>query len=172
MPCYHPISAWQLLNVRTAKGKPSISFKDPFVKASPDRVGIKVPCGQCIGCRLERSRQWAIRCVHEASLHDANSFITLTYRPDELPPDGSLQKSHFQKFMKRLRKRILPKLIRFFHCGEYGDKGARPHYHACVFGYDFPDKKLYTVRDGVRLYVSEELQEVWPLGFSTVGDVS
>lgn len=172
MPCYHPISAWQLLNVKTANGKPTISFKNPYARPSASRVGIQVPCGQCIGCRLERSRQWAMRCVHEAYGHDDNAFITLTYAPEHVPPDGSLIKSHFQKFMKRLRKAISPKLVRFFHCGEYGEKNQRPHYHACLFGYDFPDKILYTIRDECRLYRSPMLEKLWPFGFATVGDVT
>ncbi|WNK13061.1 MAG: replication initiator protein [Microvirus sp.] len=172
MPCYHPISAWQLLNVKTAKGKPTISFKNPYAAPSPTRVGIQVPCGQCIGCRLERSRQWAIRCVHEAYGHEDNAFITLTYAPEYLPSDVSLKKNHFQKFMKRLRKAISPKKVRFFHCGEYGEQNQRPHYHACLFGYDFPDKILYTIRDECRLYRSPMLEKLWPNGFATVGDVT
>ncbi|QXP08245.1 MAG: replication initiator protein [Arizlama microvirus] len=172
MPCYHPISAWQLLNVKTANGKPTISFKNPYARPSASRVGIQVPCGQCIGCRLERSRQWAIRCVHEAYGHDDNAFITLTYAPEHVPPDGSLIKSHFQKFMKRFRKAVSPILVRFFHCGEYGEKNQRPHYHACLFGYSFPDKVLYTIRDECRLYRSPMLEKLWPYGFATVGDVT
>lgn len=175
MPCYHPISAWQLLNVKTKNGKPSISFKNPYARPSKDRVGIQVPCGQCIGCRLERSRQWAIRCVHEAYGHENNAFITLTYSPENLPPGGSLpnyEGGDFQLFMKRLRKAVSPVKIRFFSCGEYGEKNERPHYHACIFGYDFPDKVLYTVRDGCRLYRSPMLEKIWNLGFATVGDVT
>lgn len=175
MPCYHPISAWQLLKVKTANGKPTISFKNPYARPSADRVGIQVPCGQCIGCRLERSRQWAIRCVHEAYGHENNAFITLTYSPENLPPGGSLPEyigGDFQKFMKRLRKAVSPVKIRFFSCGEYGEKNMRPHYHACIFGYDFPDKILYTVRDDCRLYRSLMLEKIWGLGFATVGDVT
>ncbi|QXP08271.1 MAG: replication initiator protein [Arizlama microvirus] len=175
MPCYHPLSAWQLLNVKTANGKPTISFKNPYARPNKNRVGIQVPCGQCIGCRLDRSRQWAIRCVHEAYGHEDNAFITLTYAPEHLPKDGSLPKykgGHFELFLKRLRKRISPILIRFFSCGEYGEKNSRPHYHACIFGYGFPDKYQYTVRDGIPLYRSPLLEEVWGLGFATVGSVT
>jgi len=172
MPCYHPISAWQLLNVKTANGKPTLSFKNPFAKPTPNRVGIQIPCGQCIGCRLERSRQWAIRCVHEAYGHEDNAFITLTYSPENLPPGGSLLKSDFQKFMKRLRKKISPVKIRFFHCGEYGEKNSRPHYHACIFGYSFPDKILWKEVNGCRLYISPLLDQEWGKGWSTVGDVT
>lgn len=165
MPCYHPISAWQLLNVKTANGKPTLSFKNPFAKPTKDRVAIQVPCGQCIGCRLERSRQWAIRCVHEAKMHadvNGNAFITLTYRDERLPKNLSLDKSHFQKFMKRLRRALSPLKIRFFHCGEYGEKNQRPHYHAGIFGYSFPDKEFLKNTDaGYKIYTSEILLDAW-----------
>jgi len=173
MPCYHPITAYRSPRCVDAKsGKAKLFFKEIKVKAWPGYETLQVPCGQCIGCRLERSRQWAIRCVHESKLYEDNCFITLTYSSEFLPKDGSLDKSAFQKFMKRLRKYIAPKRVRFFHCGEYGDKGGRPHYHACLFGYDFPDKEFYSERDGCRLYISPLLQELWPFGYSTVGAVT
>ena len=78
MPCYSPLQAFYSRSVNPKTGKPKIVF-DEAMSFGLSISGIKVPCGQCIGCRLERSRQWAIRCVHEASLHEANSFITLTY---------------------------------------------------------------------------------------------
>lgn len=132
---------------------------------------VTIPCGQCIGCKLERSRQWAIRCVHEASLYDKNCFITLTYRDEKLPKNNSLEVPAFQNFMKRLRKRFGAG-IRFFQCGEYGEKFQRPHYHACLFNFDFPDRELFQIRDGTRLYTSKALEELWTDGFSTIGDVT
>jgi len=73
--------------------------------------------------------------------------------------------------MKYFRKQFGPK-IRFFMCGEYGDALRRPHYHACIFNFDFTDKIHYTTRNGVKLYVSPSLQKLWPKGFSTIGDVT
>ncbi len=139
-----------------------------------DACGFKqvVSCGQCIGCKLERSRQWAIRIMHEAQLQAENSFITLTYDDAHLPVDGSLNKHHFRRFVKRLRGRLYPRKIKYFHCGEYGEKFSRPHYHACVFGFGFPDKVFYKEAGGERLFVSEFLADVWRHGFCTVGDVS
>lgn len=121
---------------------------------------------------MERSRQWAIRCLHEASLYEQNAFITLTYNNDHLPSDGSVKVEHFQKFMKRLRKKFTGRTIRFFHCGEYGELNKRPHYHACLFNLDFNDRELWKIRDGIRLYTSATLAKLWPFGFSTVGDVT
>lgn len=130
-----------------------------------------VPCGQCIGCRLDHSRQWALRCLHEAKEHESNCFLTLTYDDDHLPLDHSLNKTHFQSFMKHLRHAVSPTKIRFFHCGEYGEKLSRPHYHALIFGYDFPDKVL--LKQGKNpLYTSPELSKIWKRGFSTIGEVT
>ena len=167
MPCFSPLKGWYSKD-RTRLGKRSIVFNPR--DALTDRP-IAVPCGQCIGCRLERSRQWAVRCVHEAQLYDCNCFITLTYDDDHLPNDLSLNLSHFQKFMKRLRKRFGDG-IRFFHCGEYGENFGRPHYHAIIFNFDVPDRVLFSQRNGVNLYSSEILSSLWPYGFCSVGDVT
>lgn len=166
MPCYSPLHAFKAK--ANDSSKISITFSRPS-SWKGDRLDL--PCGQCIGCRLERSRQWAVRCMHEASLHEQNSFITLTYDDEHLPKDWSLQKSHFQNFMKRLRKSISHR-VRYYHCGEYGDLNARPHYHALLFGHDFSDKRLHSERKEVRLFTSDQLQRLWPMGFSTIGEVT
>lgn len=74
--------------------------------------------------------------------------------------------------MKRLRKDVAPKKIRYYHCGEYGTKLGRPHYHALLFGHDFDDKKLFSVRNGVRLFTSEKLAKIWGKGFASIGEVN
>jgi len=143
------------------------------------------PCGTCIGCRLEYSRQWAIRCVHEAAMHEENTFITLTYNKENLPPDLSIDKSEIQKFIKRLRKKLEPKKIRYFGCGEYGDQLGRPHYHLCLFGHQFNDLEIvhhaprtyyngrYKKGNNNDLYISRQLEkEIWKKGFCTVGEVT
>lgn len=168
MPCYRPLQGYRAREVN-ASGKRSLVFGPEGGKYG---FPVEVPCGRCIGCRLERSRQWAIRLVHEGALHEEKCFLTLTYDPAHLPPDGSLDVTEFQRFMKRLRKKVSPTRIRFFHCGEYGEKLGRPHYHACLFNFDFLDKSLWSVREGVSLYVSPILAELWPFGFSTIGDVT
>jgi len=132
---------------------------------------VEIPCGQCIGCRLERSRQWAIRCAHEAQLHDENSFITLTYSDGHLPDHRGLVLADFQKFLKRLRKSLDQK-IRFYHCGEYGEIHGRPHYHAILFGCSFPDKKAWKTSNEETLYRSRSLEKLWPYGYSSIGNVS
>lgn len=107
-------------------------------------------------------------------MHEENCFITLTFDQANLEKRSnplSLDVTEYQRFMKRLRKRY-GNNIRFFHCGEYGDQNKRPHYHAIIFGMDFKDKKLFQQRDGTKLYTSESLQELWPYGFSTIGEVT
>lgn len=167
MACFHPLKGWRALHVGVS-GKRKIVFD----KGLGFGGQVLLPCGQCVGCRLERSRQWAIRCIHEASLHEDNCFVTLTYGPEFLPEDGSLVKKHYQDFMKRLRARFFGRKIRYFHCGEYGEKLGRPHYHACVFGFDFPDKVFFKMAGDARLYTSALLDDVWGMGFCTVGDVT
>lgn len=171
MACYHPVVAY-----RSRAGRDSVTGSWPIVfnpKEGYLDKEVVIPCGKCIGCRLEKSRQWAIRCVQEASMHQKNCFITLTYSPEHLNrcKGGSLNKEDYVLFMKRLRKKY-GNGIRFFHCGEYGEEFNRPHHHACLFNHDFPDKQLWQVRDGVRLYRSDELQILWPYGYSTIGEVT
>lgn len=165
MPCYHPIDGW-----RAADGS-GITFNR---QAAFVDLPVTVACGRCIGCRLEYSRQWAIRCVHENQMHTRSCFLTLTYAPENLPQPEypTLRLEDFQKFMKRLRKKY-GSGIRFFHCGEYGDQTQRPHYHALIFGWRPGDLKLW--RQNVRgdlLYTSGELSSLWPLGHSSVGEVT
>lgn len=136
-------------------------------------AGFQIPCGQCVECKLERARDWAVRCVHEADSHKENSFITLTYSPENLPSDGKVSKKHFQDFMKRLREAFPNNEIGYLACGEYGSKTKRPHYHACLFGIDFPDKKFVRTSDrGDKVYNSEELTKIWKHGHTEIGQVT
>lgn len=182
MACYYPLQGYRSKAVEPS-GKRRIVF-NPRHGIQDQQVDI--PCGQCIGCRLERSKQWAIRCVHEASIHEENCFITLTYADEHLPENGDLVKKHFQDFMKRFRK--AHGKMRYYYCGEYGsqydDQGnkitdslgrellGRPHYHACIFGFDFDDKVLWQIRRGISLYRSEKLERLWQYGYSSVGAVT
>lgn len=156
---------------------PLKGFKDSTGALSFSSRGSKsvmsVACGQCMDCRIDRSRAWAIRCVHESQKHLENCFITLTYAPDHLPPGGTLVKKHFQDFMKRLRKSLGNRKVSFFHCGEYGEQLSRPHYHALIFGYDFQDKKPWKKsHDGSQLFTSAALEKLWAKGFCSIGAVT
>lgn len=162
MACFRPIDAWQ-----TDDGEIVFAERGSIAKS------IRLPCGQCCGCRLERSRQWAVRCVHESQLHEDNSYITLTYNKEHLPAYSALNYTDFQLFMKRLRKEIAPIRVRFFMAGEYGEHNWRPHFHALLFGYSFPDQVyLRTTPAGFRLNRSAILESLWPFGYSSVGEVT
>ncbi len=129
---------------------------------------------------------WAMRIVHESHLHEnqhGNCFVTFTYRSigectDEqyrkghyIPDDLSLNYHHFRDFLKRLRRHF-PQKIRYFHCGEYGDENLRPHYHACLFNCSFDDQFVYQQEEGITTFESETLQNLWPYGFCTIGQLN
>ncbi len=160
MACFSPITGY-----RTPAGKVTFKQKEGYYDKP-----VTIACGQCTGCRLERSRQWAVRCMHEAQTHSSNSFVTLTYNDENLPPDGGLRLRDWQTFAKRLRKRTGP--YRYYHCGEYGDLHGRPHYHALLFGLDFPDRELYSESRGNKLYTSELLTQTWGMGLSIIGELT
>lgn len=152
----------------------------------------EIPCGHCISCRLEYSRQWANRMLMELEYHEKACFITLTYDDDHLPDRGrdflldeytgevyrssSLVKSDLQSFIKKLRnKHRFEKdfYVRYYAVGEYGSKSFRPHYHMILYGYDFPDKVIFKKSPlGNSYFVSDELSYLWPYGLHIVTDVS
>ncbi|AXH77038.1 MAG: replication initiator protein [Microviridae sp.] len=151
MPCFSPISV------------PKRGFVD---------LRVTVACGQCIGCRVDRTEDWTTRIMHEVTLHDLCQFITLTYSDDELPANGSLVKKDFQDFMKRLRHHHKEK-VRYFAVGEYGDQLERPHYHAVLFGIDFTDKRPHSKNEhGDQLFTSDLLDSIWGKGHAFFGKVT
>lgn len=165
--CNFPVTAYQCADGR-------VVFVENLARNSVVR-SLQLPCRRCVGCRLEHSRQWAVRCMHEASLFERNCFLTLTYAD---PAPLSLELDHIQRFWKRWRARGVA--LRYYAAGEYTtfneetrSPGGRPHWHACVFGADFDDKSVIGKSpSGERLYRSAVLESLWPYGFSSVGDVS
>lgn len=127
------------------------------------------PCRLCVPCKLKISREWAIRCIHECSLHEESCFLTLTYAPEHLPEYGSLRHEDFQLFMKRLRENTGLTGLKYYMCGEYGSKTSRPHYHVCLFGYNFKDLVFYKNSKGFALFKSQFLTDTWKLGHCSVG---
>lgn len=205
MACYHPLQAKYVV---LPNGKKSIYFpsylKDlyeagedlhsyDFVQPEDSLISgvdvesgyLTLPCGKCSGCRVDRSRQWAVRMMHEAQMYDDNCFVTLTFSPEalveqcELTEGGySLSVKHMQDFMKRLRRRFEDRKIRVFYAGEYGEPVevngfiARPHYHLCLFNFDFPDKVFWRSIKKFRYYNSAILQELWPYGHSSISSLT
>lgn len=200
LACYHPLKAIAT-GAKTINGKTVYKFLSDyylmeykFSHGHPypeDRIQY-IPCGQCVGCRLEYSRQWANRCMLELQYHDSSYFVTLTYDDYHVPksyyPDPAtgeamesltLVKRDFQLFMKRLRKRFSNDHIRFFMAGEYGGETFRPHYHAIIFGLHLDDLQMYRQSpQGFAYYNSPSLQACWsdqdgnPIGFAVVAEVT
>lgn len=158
MSCFRPLAAY-----RTPDGE---------VRLGTDYRGdgrwLELPCGKCIGCRLDRARSWKIRICHEAQLYDSNLVVTLTYSDAFLPASLSLEYPDFQGFMKRLRRRVCGvslgpdggRPVRFFVAGEYGGVTGRPHFHAILFNARFPD--MDRLENGY--YRSSLCEELWGMG--------
>lgn len=126
---------------------------------------IPLPCGKCLSCKINKSKEWAVRCVLESLYHDNNLFITLTYDDEHLPSDGLLYRKDVTDFIKRLRNYTS---LRYFGCGEYGTKNKRPHYHLILFGCDLSD--LRPIGNG--LYESKLISKLWPHGYNYIGFVT
>lgn len=181
MGCNFPRPVWRVADKvarHASTGKPCVIKRRGFTFQLRDGYRepyAAVPCGQCLGCRLDWAADWALRCEKEAKLWPFNSFITLTYNDDELPVGGTtrstVSKREFQLFMKRLRKE-LGDGIRFFASGEYGDTNDRAHYHALLFNCRFVDRVPWRMSRGNQLFRSPTLERLWPYGFSTIGDVN
>lgn len=169
--------------------KPSKELREKGISRRPYITKyIEIPCGQCIGCRLQRSREWANRMLMERETTEGPcSFVTLTYDDEHLPKSegiepitgevkefGNLVLEDLQKFMKRLRKRYPETKIRYYAAGEYGEKTQRPHFHIILFGW-FPEDAKF-VRKGRKgeynYYESDILSELWPYGLHIVADVT
>lgn len=169
MPCYKPLQAYRTFSEVTGK---KIVWGRDHLDGYESHRSIDIPCGQCIGCRLERSRQWAARLVAEQQCHEKSSFLTLTYK--EMPANNSLNNVDFTLFMKRLRRYLEPAKVRFFQCGEYGERSLRPHHHCILFGEDFGSDRVVfeTSQSGLPQYTSEVLNDLWSHGLCTIGDVT
>jgi len=183
MPCFHPITAF--------KQKPSLETGKArlIFKSTSTENAIQIPCGQCLGCRMEKARQWTARIMHEASQHKNCKFITLTY--EKQPLNNSLNKRDIQLFLKKLRKYLSARdeRVRFYQCGEYGDEKGRPHHHMAVFTNAIASKKGLARTEGERafhlfedeeeissgknkIYKSVTLGKLWGKGFVSIGDLT
>ena len=182
MQCLHPYHLFDT-GLKTETGKrrfvfdvtgakslsvPTCHKMGVFVSEPLDRF-IEVPCGKCVACRHNRARDWSFRCLAELQAVSKPSwFLTITYDDPHNP--GVLSKRDLQLFNKRLRKEFGS--FRFFACGEYGDKGHRPHYHGIYFGLDVPDLVRYAGKGERTLFVSPSVSSLWGKGFVVLGSVT
>lgn len=165
MACTSPRDAW-----RPGPGAESRRLVFSPGRGYGDRH-LVVPCGQCMSCRLAKAREWAVRCVHEAAMHEDAWFVTMTYADEFLPPDFSVSVREVQLWHKRIRNNIAP--CRSFTCGEYGSKLLRPHYHDLLFGLPLPDARLSgRSPGGDLLYESPSLTAAWGKGRVQLGRVT
>jgi hypothetical protein len=173
MPCTQPKRCW-VQGTHPKTGKPKYVFKPPEEYKEADTN--YVPCGQCISCLIDKSKEWATRGFHESQMHLDNCFITLTYNDDNLPTNGTLVKEDLSKFIRALRDKIRPKRVKFLAAGEYGSEknSHRPHYHAIIFGWTPGDKEYFFSNEfGDPVYTSETISKLWKRkGFITVSPVN
>lgn len=174
MACFYPQKVYPSYEVNLS-GKRSVTWNP---HQGYEDLGFQIKCCQCQGCRYDRTLAWATRMHHEALMHDENSFLTLTYDRKHLPLSGTLDFKDHQKFAKSLRKHLTPKnpharlyqrRIKYYACGEYGEKTLRPHFHTCLFGLDWQDKELWKIQNGESLYTSPTLNKIWGKGRAVIG---
>lgn len=199
MSCMHPM--WAMKRYNPIEGKWEVKFiskkededdrnKLLLLAINHGARLLELPCGQCIECRLAKSREWANRCMLEAKEHKHNYFITLTYDNEHLPLGKAinietgetydvptLRPKDLQDFMKRLRitwkRKHGVENIRFYECGEYGETYGRPHYHAIIFGLQIYDLKPdHKSKKGNMNFRSEEIEKIWGKGRVAVGTVT
>lgn len=167
MGCFHPLEAYP--------APPGAKDRRPVFSSHQSYQGataFKLPCGRCIGCRRDRQMEQALRAMLEVQTSSAASFVTLTYRPEDLPSNLSVSVDVHQAFMKAVRYEFGP--VRFQMCAEYGDQFGRPHYHYNFFGLDFSEdrKPVGKAKSGALLYGSPRLEKCWPFGFHWIGDTT
>lgn len=122
------------------RSKNGVSEKQALMSDEAKMSAIPHGCGRCLPCRINKARIWTNRLLLESMCHDENCFLTVTYNDDNYP--GELDKKEVQRYVKRIRRRIYPKGIRFFAVGEYGEDTKRAHYHFALFGVSEHDVKI------------------------------
>lgn len=182
MACYHPLVAVKF-SMSDTQWKVIGSFDQSDVSNISFAKTMMVPCGHCIGCRLDHSRKWANRMALEKETYEKAMFVTLTYDNEHLPvcytyndvEFGTLVKKDVQDFLKRLRRK-LDKHISYYLSGEYGDHTERPHYHAIIFGLgieDLPDAKEEGRNEFGNIWLrSDWLEGIWQNGRVCVSDAN
>lgn len=189
MPCFHPIKAWQYFKPSPSGKKDIVFHINPAERFCYKEI--ELPCGQCIGCRLDYSKQWAARIMCEAQSYDQNWFVTLTYDDLYLPhksivhldtgeliEGNPLVPEHLTKFMKDLRRYFEYHYnhtgIRFYAAGEYGDLSGRPHYHLCVFNLPLDGllEPFFFNKMHQQIYKCPVIAQIWQRGLVSVGELT
>lgn len=131
---------------------------------------LPVGCGQCLPCRINRSRLWTHRILLESRCHQHSSFVTLTYE-GHLPTGSQLIPKHYVQWLKRLRKNTGGK-FRYFVVGEYGERNDRAHWHAALFGYPPCPYGNYRYCPFSYCNVCRTMEKSWGHGSVAVGELA
>lgn len=214
MTCYHPLIRYETWEKYTCLDghkayKAKVISPDPGYKEQYENIELYakskygsdhyrkvqiIPCGKCIGCRLEYSKQWATKGIYEAEMHEQNWFLTITYDQEHLPKGqdsynpntgeyigpnttGTLKPADMQNFNKKLREIYKRKHghegIRMMYCGEYGENYARPHYHGIYYNLPLFEMKFHAYNENHEaLYRVPELEEIWGKGMIVAAEVN
>lgn len=138
---------------------------------------VTIPCGKCIGCRMDYSRSWADRMTYHSLTTKDNYFITLTYDDEHIQYlDHSpiydlyaLDMDDLSNFIKRLRNHFRDCQIDFYGAGEYGDNEFRPHFHLIVYNCPLDDLEYWKLNNnGDVIYTSSIVEKLWSKGFCSV----
>lgn len=173
MVCFNPLKGYRAKRRNPKTGKYPIVF-GANSSCYVDRP-VLVPCGKCIGCLRARAFNWSVRCTCESYYFKEKFFFTFTYDKEHLPSDRNLCRAHMQNFFKLLRYYFPDSKIRYFYCGEYGEKRHRPHYHAIIYGLPIYSSGLKyfatdTSKRGNINYCCPRISKIWEKGRVTFCD--
>ena len=156
-----------------------------------------IPCGKCLGCAATYRREWALRIDLECRKYAHNYFLTLTYDDEhiKIPKSmknpstgeiyynkgtwiGTLVKEDVTQFLDSLRHHFIRDFnhtgMKFYYCGEYGEKGQRPHYHLLMM--NCPELDLTFIGRNPKTkdhyYTNKRIETIWGKGFITIGKVT
>lgn len=188
MPCYHPMAG--VRDGFTESGKPKyriVAMSDHCLEDFPKQDVIQIPCGKCLGCRLQYAQDWQGRLLMELQCHDIAWFVTMMYDDEHVrtviyEDDAGSQvrletlcKKDVQDFMKRLRYHFPKDKLRFYFTGEYGDQTFRPHIHGIIYGLHLDDVEqipgVYSVNHEPK-FLSTVFDAIWGHGSCELGTVT
>ncbi len=166
MSCTYPKVAWQLKS--EFRSTPEELAQPVFVKPRKywhyDKITL--PCHKCLGCKNAHTSRRAVQLYAEIQTAIYPCYLlTLTYDPEHLPKDWSLDKQHPRVFIRSLRKQQIKDhnnhLFKYVVKGEYGPIKYRPHYHIAAVNLILTDLVPYSDNGNQR---SEQLETTWDKG--------
>lgn len=181
MTCFHPLAAMQPIGKDgIAQGairilgaaNDSHAGSQARLSQRVDGRYMEIGCGQCVGCRIDRRENWAVRLACESRMHEHNWFGTLTLNAEHA--SATLDYRMVQAALSRLKYYSGGVRVRHAVRGEYAPETLRPHYHPLFFGLELDDLIPWSKSgQGHQLYRSKLFEErVWPYGYVLFGAVT